>query len=380
MSVRSSPRDLHGHQPSIDGLRGIAVLLVIGSHLVLLLGYQQPTPWSAANRMLRGGFLGVDIFFVLSGFLITSLILREVSEHGRFTLRAFYARRALRLLPALYVLLVVVFVVSIAVGFPLDAQWSVTWPAVLYIINWYYALEAFGAAGEIFQTNLGHLWSLAIEEQFYLVWPFLMYVASRRRSLMRWMPVVSVLLVIAVIAQRVRLLDQGVGTVFIFVRTDARLDSILLGTLLAFGYRHLDLHPRLCRFGAYVSLVVIAGFMNVAPTNSLLFRGGFTVIAIAAAFVILGSLDESWRPTAVLGSRVLTSTGRVSYGLYLWHFPIFDFMASHATIETQSVRVVTALAVTGAVTVVSWRLIEAPCLRIKRRRFSGGAPAAGAIA
>ena len=372
VKIRLTPRKLEGHHHSLDGIRALAVMLVIGSHLSFLLGSQSPTPWPFVNRLFSGGFIGVDIFFVLSGFLITSLILAEISETEQFSLSRFYARRALRLLPALYFLLAVVFVVSIADGFPIRAQWNVTWAALLYIINWFYALPSLHNGSTEIQNNLGHLWSLAVEEQFYLAWPFLMFIASRRRRLLSWVPVLATILVVAVVLRRISLLNEGMSTWDLFLRTDVRLDSILVGSLLAFAYAKFDFEARVLKWAAFVALGSLFWFMYSGPNNGILFKQGFTMIAISAALVILASVDSSWWPNKVFGSRLMMFIGRISYGLYLWHFPIFDFLSRHLTDGMKSLRILIALLITLLATLLSWQFVETPSLRFKNRRFATG--------
>ena len=370
VSRRPTLRRLTAHQQALDGLRGVAVLLVIGSHLAFLLGLQPPTPWLGVNRLLQGGFIGVDIFFVLIGFLITSLILAEIMDTGQFSLRRFYIRRALRLLPALYVLLAIVFVVSVWNGFPIASQWEATRAALLYIINWFYALPLLHDGNLEVQTNIGHLWSLAIEEQFYLIWPVIFALVSRRRQLLSKLPFLAVILIIVVVVRRYSLLNAGLSTWNIFMRTDARVDSILIGSLLAFIYMKFDFDSRVLKIVAYSALVSLVWFMYTGPSNGILFKTGFTLIAICAAVVILASVDGSWWLSKVLSTRLLSFVGRISYGLYLWHFPIFDYLAHHMHPGPKSIRVLVALSATFIATITSWRFIETPCLRLKDRQFA----------
>jgi peptidoglycan/LPS O-acetylase OafA/YrhL len=370
VSVRRIPWTFRGHAAPLDGIRAIAVMVVIGSHLASLLRFQQPTPWTSLNRLLQGGFVGVDIFFVLSGFLITSLILNEIDENGSFSVRRFYARRALRLLPALYVLLAVVFVISVTDGFSVHAQWTATWAAFLYIINWVYALPSLHQGIEELPSNLGHLWSLAVEEQFYLVWPLVMYAISRRRKTSWLIPMLALTLIALVVSRRYSLLDQGYSTWSIFPRTDARIDSILMGVVFAFAHRHLVFHPMFLRVSAYTASGALIWFMYAGPNNGLLFKFGFTIIALCSAIVVIASVDRVWWPSKLLASRPLTAIGKVSYGLYLWHIPVFVFMSQHVTGGMRSFRILLALLATSIVTLASWKMIEAPSLRFKDRRYS----------
>ena len=165
--------------PGLDGVRGVAVLAVVLSHVNRIL----PVSWSGAEvrRVTDGGWLGVDVFFVLSGFLITALLLDEQGLRGRISFGAFYMRRALRLLPALYFMLVCYAIYTYWAGLPVTAMWQSTLGAVFYVTNWLAILKP-----EAIAPGTGHLWSLAVEEQFYLVWPLLLTLAFGLNRRARW--------------------------------------------------------------------------------------------------------------------------------------------------------------------------------------------------
>jgi peptidoglycan/LPS O-acetylase OafA/YrhL len=307
-----------GYRPELDGLRGVAVLAVVVAHA-----------WPA---LLPGGWVGVDLFFVLSGYLITRLMIEERDRTGRVDLRAFYRRRVLRLAPALVLLLAVL----LAVGTATPGQ-----AATVYLTNWVLAFG--GDAGA-----LDHTWSLAVEEQFYLLWPvgFL---------LLRHRPKVIVGIVAAVVVWRFALAAGGASDYRTYAGFDTRADALLIGCLLAF----LPISHRL-RWAA-VALLVVVG-VAVPHDNPVMAFGGYTAVAVAAAVVIAAATGPwawalSWRP--------LVRVGRVSYGLYLFHSPIMGWLIARHIYDGPTLLIVgggTALVAALA----SYALIERPFLALKR--------------
>jgi peptidoglycan/LPS O-acetylase OafA/YrhL len=353
-----------GHRPALDGVRAVAVSLVVLGHVddILLPGGRDPLP---------GGFLGVDVFFVLSGFLITRLLLDERTGTGRVALGRFYQRRAARLLPAVALLLaghalwVSLADVSVTRAMEVDSVLVVG----LYVSNWAQQLHRDLGFG------LGHLWSLSVEEQFYLVWPFLIWVTRRRPA---WLWVVSGLGVGGAIFMRHQLWHDGVNWLLIYIRTDTRMDALLIGCALGLAHHRgwLDRVPAPVRrgLGAAGLAVVVGSALAFQPDRSVLYGPGFTVVAMAAAALVAGVLEPGWWLHRWLSLRPLRALGRVSYGAYLWHFPVFLAMV-HAWPDGPSVAVVPAsLAVTAVAVVASWSLVERPVLDWSRARQARRAP------
>ena len=369
MVLADIPRDLPVHVPALDGIRGLAVLFVVASHLPVLLSYQAVTPWNFLNRLLSGGFLGVDIFFVLSGFLITSLLLMERSNHARISLPRFYARRALRLLPALYLLLAVDLVISVFEKSSLSGQWNETWTSLLYLNNWYYVWPWLRHGSLNFESNLGHLWSLAVEEQFYLIWPMVLMLLLKLRRTKVLSPLVIVLFISAIVLRRTALWHAHVFWMVILIRTDARLDSLLIGALLALFYRYVVVNKTVLKLFAYAALPLFIVIAYQGPNSSFFYTSGFTLVAVVVLVMILASVEQAWLVCQVLEQSWLRFIGRISYGIYLWHFVVFTFLSKHFFVGPRAIRILIGLSITLAITMTSWYLVEQPALRLKNRRF-----------
>jgi peptidoglycan/LPS O-acetylase OafA/YrhL len=344
--------------PGLDGVRAVAVAAVVVTHLTIV------AP-DVRHLLPAGGFLGVDVFFVLSGFLITSLLLGEQAATGGIRLGAFARRRAVRLLPALVAVLAAHAAWAAVVGLPADVERASIVAALLQVFNWDVVLNLRAAEG------LGHLWSLSIEGQFYLVWPLVALGLMALGRRVRPAPVVVVTAgVVAVVVWRLALLADGAGWLVLYARTDTRLDALLIGAALAWVWRH-RWHPtgRVLAAAAWSAAALLAAaFVVASETDLALYRGGLTVVAAAAAVVVLAVVEGSWAPARWLASRPLRAVGRVSYGTYLWHFPILWAVARAGTSWPAPVRIGLALALTGAAAWGSWILVEQPAQRWRARR------------
>jgi peptidoglycan/LPS O-acetylase OafA/YrhL len=342
-----------GHVPALDGLRGIAVMLVVLLHASLLM-----PRYRGYTHAVKGGWLGVDIFFVLSGFLITALLLGEYHRARRVRFGAFYVRRALRLLPALWVLLAVQVVYNLAVPGRGSERKTVTW-ALLYIANWQATWDLFSV-----NSQLGHLWSLAIEEQFYLVWPWLLVglVALKRPR------VAAAIIATGIAITVVHRIDLANHSAFwrLLARTDTRADSLLIGCLLAWAWTYGLIRRRMAIAAWIAVLALVACVWRGEPTQAFWYYGGFTLFAALVAVVILASVEGEWSGTRLLSLRPLVEIGRVSYGLYLWHLPIFWAVARQNGWAPLT-RAAVGVALTAAATVISWKLVERPAQRLRRR-------------
>jgi peptidoglycan/LPS O-acetylase OafA/YrhL len=360
------PRRL-GHVPALDGLRGVAVLLVLLRHLPEVV----PDLFAGQDWLhtaIGGGYLGVDIFFVLSGFLITSLLAEmfERTGDGARVWRNFYGRRALRLLPAMVTLMAVFTLVSVAEGATLGKLWPNVRSVLLYYNNWHSVWNP-----EDFSSDLGHLWSLAIEEQFYIVWPVVLAAVLAFSTRLR----VRIALVAVPIAwvfwYRMRVWDSGVGWVNVFVRTDTRIDTLLVGCLFALVFRYARPRRSIVLWsGVAGTLVLFILVATSSPRDGWMYRGGFTVAAFAAGSVVLAIAHGSLPGVGVLSMRVLRGVGRVSYGLYLWHFPVFRFVGRHTETWAAVPRLAVALGTSATLTALSWYAIERVALARKDRWFS----------
>lgn len=279
-----------GYVPALDGVRGVAILLVIAFHFF----------------GVTGGATGVDVFFVLSGFLITTLLLEERAENGRVDLRAFYARRARRLFPALGVVMVVYLVATAAVG---EDRIIVVLAGISYVAN---AILASGSS--IFRgSSLAHLWSLAEEEQFYLVWPMLLLLVARFRRAMLFVAAGYVLLS----AWRVGLSLHGAPAYRIYNGPDTRATALVAGAGLAI-YRHrwgLAVAEGAGKLAACVLLggVFFGWAVDFWPTF------GAPVFELGIVLLIAAGLSETSIARG-LASRPLVWIGERSYSLYLWQF------------------------------------------------------------
>jgi peptidoglycan/LPS O-acetylase OafA/YrhL len=350
-----------GRIPALDGLRGIAVLVVVFEHIETIL---VPGTVKIDAGPLHGAFLGVDLFFVLSGFLITGLLLGEQLDRARVRFGAFYQRRALRLLPALYLLLLVHFYYAFVTGLSLRNEWLGVRAALLYVSNWAWKWDGLKAT-----PGLGHLWSLSVEEQFYLVWPVLLiaFFGVRRRT--TFVVTVMVAAIIGIAIHRAVMWQNGTNWLFLFIRTDTRADSLLVGALFAQLWIR-GWSPRRLTPWAWIATALLCITITMArSTHAFLYLGGFTLVALCTGVVILAAADGRWIGTRALCFGPLCAVGRVSYGLYLWHMPVFYVMNRYGADWGAPARIVAGLPITAALTLSSWIFLERPILRFKRRRL-----------
>ena len=356
-----------GHQPGLDGLRAIAVVAIMFVHA----GYLLAPAYS--DRMLPGGFIAVDLFFALSGFLITTLLIEERAATGGTGVRAFYRRRALRLLPALAVVSLAHAAWALWVGIDVERELLSLLAIAFYVSNW---VQAFGWS---IASGMGHTWSLAVEEQFYLLWPAVFLLVAGRRTSLRKVLVVLVALAVVVACWRALVwTDLRPDWPRAYVRTDLRLDSLLAGVGLAFARASGLLPARLLRRSApFAWLAFAIGLVVIHSDDDALFFGGFSVVAVVSAVMVWSACSL---PLAVrlLSSPVAVWVGRRSYGLYLWHVPVYFAVghAGHATLFQESnpgrpwplaVVVGSSVVATVVLAALSYRYVEQPFLRRKDR-------------
>jgi peptidoglycan/LPS O-acetylase OafA/YrhL len=301
----SQPSDRY--RPDIDGLRAIAVMLVVNFH--------------AFPQAMPGGFIGVDIFFVISGFLITGIVARELDQR-RFSLLAFYNRRIRRIFPALIVVL----------GATLVLGWLWMLPAA------YAKLSADVFASAAFFANIAlllqsgyfdiesahkpllHLWSLGIEEQFYLFWPLILMLGARLR-----LPLLATAGVIALASFALNVALIGSNPVATFYLPFTRAWELLAGAALACGFSQISQASRASNWRATAGLLLVAVAAAVLDTSSA-FPGWWAVLPVAGGVLLL-SAPAAWLCRAVLAKRPMVWIGLISYPLYLWHWPLLVFFA-----------------------------------------------------
>ena len=374
--------------PGLDGLRAVAVIAVILYH--------------ANKSWVSGGFLGVEVFFVISGYLITMLLINESQENGKINFRAFWMRRARRLLPALWTLLI--GVTTYCALFERDTLGNLRGDviaAVVYGFNWFQiwvGTSYFSAFGFV---PLRHLWSLAVEEQFYLVWPVLIAVVLKvfgRKPLLLGTLFFAASIAVSIYVAKtfepgasgsvletpdhyIAIFGHAVSKVdFLFLGTLGRSGGLLIGSALAFWWkpsmfnndhptseRHivsvvgwvgvLGLGAMLWNFHDVVEGGVDGGTSGYAP----LFQGGFLLVGLASIAIIAAAVHpHTLLATRVLGNPILVYIGQRSYGLYLFHWPIFQFYRQFAGRGLNVIEFVLLFALALVVTEVSYRFIEMP--------------------
>lgn len=359
-----------GYRRWLDGLRGVAILLVMAAHVFLA----------------PGGFLGVDIFFVLSGFLITSLLLEEWQQSGFLRLKRFYLRRALRLVPAFATLLLICVLSSLwlSSGAEQRALRREVVVAACYLANW-------PDLHRTFMPVLGHTWSLSVEEQFYLLWPLLLGCLLK-------LPKRRVILcvgcgILASAGWRMGLyhwfesrgIDQKTAITRLYMGLDTRADALLAGCLLGLlaTWNLLPRSRRFLRWTGGISFACLFSLGYLVWSRSLIFSGFydglFTATALMTAVLIARLLAAplpvvSW----ILESAPLVGIGRISYGVYLFHMPILHLFLPLWSRWNFWVCLILYVGATFLASLLSYYLIERPCLRLKERfraRTAVNAPA-----
>lgn len=353
--------------PSIDSLRALAVLAVIIYHVDV--------------NYLPGGFLGVDLFFVLSGYLISSLIIKEYRKTGSLNLYNFYIRRARRLLPAVYFMITVGLVVMVLFNevllrkSHLDAIFG-----YIYSSNWWYIfhkLDYFDSFGA--QSPFKHLWSLAIEEQFYMIFPLLFLLINRKKKSKdgtyklnkNFLYVVLGLILVSLIAHILLFDINNISR--IYFGTDTRAFSLLIGVVGAILYPMEKLHakvtPQQNIMYSVVSLVSIATLITVmiytSEYNTWLYRGGFLLVAILGLIVIISSGKQHTLMSRLLSFKPVVFIGKISYSLYLWHFPVLVLTTPVSEIGNPNIIfVILRVILTFALATASYVFVETPIRKL----------------
>jgi peptidoglycan/LPS O-acetylase OafA/YrhL len=387
-------REYASYNPALDGIRAFAIIAVLFTHY----NYK-------GEILLKNGKLGVDAFFVLSGFLITTLLLVEYDRNGRIGLRRFYARRALRLLPLLGVILLVAIVVNLLTqphNTPGRPDSGNILASAFYYANWWHFVHG-SSAGFLSPT-----WSLAIEEQFYLVWPIvligLLHLRVRRGMLLAitlgiaaasaiWRHHLVTATPSATFVDFFRLLTEGRRVGFdvmpasiradrVYFRSDTRADMLLIGCAAAIAL--LWLGPRITPFarrvitiaGVVCGGIVLLFFSNLySDRDSMLLRWGVVPFECAVAIVIAAVALSRRSPLAkFLALAPLVWIGRRSYGIYLIHLFVFQFLSRNVIDLGPLGSLVFSFAAVFALAALSYRYIESPALRLKDRFSAMGAP------
>jgi peptidoglycan/LPS O-acetylase OafA/YrhL len=368
-----APHRRLAYMPALDGVRAFAVVAVMMYH--------------GGLSITTGGFMGVDSFFVLSGFLITSLLVSEWRESLTVKLSAFWARRARRLLPALLLMLVFVAILAsviVAKGtYPalrLDAL-----ATLLYVSNWHFILVNSNYFNETASASpLIHTWSLAVEEQFYLIWPLVVLGILRLTKSLRVLFVVCCAAALGS-AIEMDLLYRTTSTNRIYLGTDTRSQCLFIGCALAVGLVLLtkrshtegrlapgelwtpkgNVGRTLCGLGGLAGLAAaLVIWAATSTTSSFPYKGGFFLIGLATAGVILSAIGAPKSPVPrLLSLPPIRYIGRISYGLYIWHWPLFIWLDQSRTGASGYGLFALRAVVTFAVSVASYHLVEQPIRR-----------------
>jgi peptidoglycan/LPS O-acetylase OafA/YrhL len=346
------------YRPHLDGLRTVAVYLVVAFH--------------AGLAGFGGGFIGVDVFFVLSGYLVTSLLWRELVANARVDRRRFYARRARRILPAALATLIVTATIWAVVATPaelFDIAGGFR-AACLYAANWYFIHQSTDYFGANINSNpIVHFWSLAVEEQFYLVWPLLLgglFAATRRSGRARWWILRGA---VFLLASASAIAAWHIGRTHLdraYFGTDTRAYQLLAGALLALTPQVFRLTRR---FAARTMLAPVA-LAGLVVTGSSIFhmtpisRGFYATLFTGVLIVALE--DPASEPTrSLLGSQPFAYLGRLSYGTYLWHWPVIVLLERNRNLPGTVVFVVSTVIAT-ALAAFSFHVMEHP-IRVSRQ-------------
>ncbi|HEX6732348.1 MAG TPA: acyltransferase [Pyrinomonadaceae bacterium] len=348
---------MHGFKskyvPALDGLRGLAILLVITHHQLIPLS-------------LSGGFLGVDLFFVLSGFLITTLLVTEFDASETISLKNFYLRRVLRLGPALVLYLIASLVVTYQLH-PSDfmRELRLVGLALAYSTNWRLAL---GWDMSLDPTAI--IWSLSIEEQFYLVWPVLLLVCLSLRFKRKHLIVGLIVVIATICLHRRQMWAEGTELNRLYYGTDTRADAPLMGCLLAlipqraftFATQRFLKFASVAASGILIYLVTTVHF-----TDTFLYRGGYTGVALLSGIITLtAALQSSTWFVRILEWPPLRFFGRISYGLYLWHWLLLQTTSFYSLVGPTLdpwARCLSAILISA----LSFYLIEIRFNRLKTR-------------
>lgn len=351
--------------PALDGIRTIAVALVVLYHL--------------AVPGFGGGLLGVAVFFTLSGYLITTNLVNSKLRHDTFRLKTFWFRRFRRLLPAVITTLITVMFLTIAFR-PEDTAktgWQAL-SALFYVNNWHTI-----AAGESYFDKfaglgpLDHMWSLSIEEQFYIIWPIILVVLFAVLRGRRRIVAATITLTVASFGLMWGLASAGADHTRIYEGTDTRAGGLLLGAALAIALafrRHEGATATLNRgLSGLLGLIGLAGILALATQTSqrglFLYQGGLILATIASVLVIMAGLNRESLFSRVLGATPMRWLGERSYGIYLWHMPIIAFLPRQwlpGTAENTAVAWATsALVFVGStlLAAISWVILEDPIRR-----------------
>ena len=358
--------------PSIDSLRALAVLAVIIYHVDV--------------NYLPGGFLGVDLFFVLSGYLISSLIIKEYKKTGSLNLYNFYIRRARRLLPAVYFMITVVLVVMVMFnGVLLKKSHLDAIFGYIYSSNWWYIfhkLDYFDSFGS--QSPFKHLWSLAIEEQFYMIFPLLFLLINRKKKdkdgfyklnrnfLYVILGVILVSLIVHIILFDINNISR------IYFGTDTRAFSLLVGAVGAILYPmdklNTKITPQENLLYSVVSLISIAALITImiytSEYNTWLYRGGFLLVAILGIIIIISSGKQHTVMAKLLSFKPVVFIGKISYSLYLWHFPVLVLTTPVSEIGKPNIFfVVLRVILTFILAIISYALVETPIRKLGFKNY-----------
>ncbi|HWE65034.1 MAG TPA: acyltransferase family protein [Acidimicrobiales bacterium] len=371
VEVSTTPHGRLAYLPALDGVRAFAVVAVMMYH--------------GGLALTTGGFMGVDTFFVLSGFLITSLLLGEWRQSLTIRLGAFWARRARRLLPALLLMLLfVAFFASLIVSrgtYPSLRLDSLA--TLLYVSNWHFILVNSNYFSETAtQSPLIHTWSLAVEEQFYLIWPLVVLGILRISRNLRFLFAVCCAAALGSALEMYLLFRHAISTNRVYLGTDTRAQCLFIGAALAVGLILLGQRaqtsgrlsegelwsPPNNNWRAVCGLLGLAGaavsiflWVSTTDTSALPYRGGFFLIGLATAGVIMAVIGAPRSPVPrLLSLAPIRYIGRISYGLYIYHWPLFIWVNEARTgLSDYSLFFVRAL-VTLAVAMVSYHLVEQP--------------------
>ena len=360
--------------PGLDGLRALAITAVLIYHL--------------APQVLGGGFIGVDIFFVVSGFLITTLLLRELAKNKRINLPRFWLRRARRLLPALFVCVIVSVTVAFIVGGDLLVGIGrQTLGALTFSNNW---VEIIAGSSYFARTSpqlFLNFWSLAVEEQFYLFWPLLLglVLALARRGKQRAYVALGIAAVSAI--WMAICVSPGHDSTRAYYGTDTHLFGLMIGIALAFAwsYRGPVDNPSFTRWRTLVTLislgVLIALMILLAEDSIWTFRGGLQLASLTTAVLIATVINGGNPLLPILQARPVVWIGERSYGIYLWHWPVIlivDALWPATTVGTISwwISRIVALTLTLLIAAASYRWLETPIRQYGFRQYYAGALAA----